>query len=98
MTKVIVSVIHLYYICIVILNEQGDKKLKNMKTYKNVPFQKENGDLGYSDLLQAVKEQLEISYPDLTGESLTIVADLMCRFDQDVYEANGQFSCDINDL
>ena len=63
-----------------------------MKTYKNVTcFNAE--DLSYSDLMDAVKEQLEDSYPNLSGENLTIVADLMCRFDQDVFEANGQFSC-----
>jgi len=63
-----------------------------MKTYKNVTCFNAQ-DLGYSDLLQAVKEQLEDSHPDLTGENLTIVADLMVRFDEDVTEENGQFNC-----
>jgi len=68
-----------------------------MNHYKNVTcFNSE--ELGYSDLLQAVKEQLEITYPSLSGEKLTIVADLMCREDADVHESNGQFSCDISDL
>ena len=69
-----------------------------MKTYKNVPFQKQEGELSYSDLISSVKEQLQDSHPDLSSESLTIVADLMCRFDRDVYEANGQFSCDVDDF
>ena len=63
-----------------------------MKTYKNVTgINKE--DLDERSLLEAVKEQLQDSYPNLTGENLTIVADLMVRFDEDVTEENGQFSC-----
>ena len=68
-----------------------------MKTYRNITGINSE-DLDGNSLLYAVKEQLEDSYPGLTGESLTIVADLMVRFDEDVFEANGQFSCDINDL
>lgn len=67
-----------------------------MKTYKNVSIDREN--LGYNDMLDAVKEQLEDSYPNLSSEDRTIVADLMCRHDADVYAANGQFSCDVCDL
>lgn len=63
-----------------------------MKTYKNVTVINIE-DLNYSSLLEAVKEQLEQSYPNLGGESLTIVADLMVRYDEDVTESNGQFSC-----
>jgi len=63
-----------------------------MKTYKNVTcFNRE--DLSSSDLLDAIKEQLEDSYPNLSSENLTIVADLMLRFDEDVTEENGQFTC-----
>jgi hypothetical protein len=68
-----------------------------MKTYKNVTcFQRE--ELSHPDLLEAVKEQLEISYPDLNGENRTVVADLMVREDADVFEANGQFTCDPSEL
>jgi hypothetical protein len=63
-----------------------------MKTYKNVTGINRE-DLSASALLEAVKEQLEQSYPNLGGESLTIVADLMVRYDEDVTESNGQFSC-----
>jgi hypothetical protein len=68
-----------------------------MKTYKNVTGLN-YADLDGSSLLETVKKQLEQSYPNLGGESLTIVADLMVRFDEDVFEANGQFSCDMSDL
>jgi hypothetical protein len=63
-----------------------------MKTYKNVTGINRT-DLDSSSLLEAVKEQLQDSYPSLNGESLTIVADLMVRYDEDVTESNGQFSC-----
>ena len=72
-------------------------KTKKMKTYKNVTCLNAQ-DLDAHSLLNAIKEQVENSYPYLTGENLTIVADLMMRFDSNVYESNGQFSCDINDL
>lgn len=63
-----------------------------MKTYKNITWINRE-DLDHSRLLEAVKEQLQDSHPDLTGENLTIVADLMVRYDEDVTEENGQFSC-----
>jgi len=63
-----------------------------MKTYKNITWINKE-DLDHSSLLEAVKEQLQDSHPDLTGENLTIVADLMVRYDEDVTEENGQFSC-----
>lgn len=72
-------------------------KHKKMRTYKNVTCLNAQ-DLDGSALLYAIKDQLTDSYPDLCGESLTIVADLMMRFDSDVYESNNQFSCDINDI
>lgn len=63
-----------------------------MKTYNNVTvFNAE--ELSASDLLNAVREQIEISYPDLGSENATIVADLMVRYDEDVTESNGQFTC-----
>ena len=63
-----------------------------MKTYKNVTGINRT-DLDSSSLLEAVKEQLQDSYPSLNGENLTIVADLMVRYDEDVTESNGKFSC-----
>lgn len=63
-----------------------------MKTYKNVTGLNRE-DLDENSLLYAVKEQLEDSYPNLMGDNLTIVADLMVRFDEDVTEENGQFNC-----
>jgi hypothetical protein len=63
-----------------------------MKTYKNVTCLNKE-DLDSNSLLYAVKEQLELSYPNLNGENLTIVADLMVRYDEDVTEENGQYSC-----
>jgi hypothetical protein len=63
-----------------------------MKTYKNVTcFDRQ--DLSHTDLLNAIKEQLELSYPNLGGEELTIVADLMIRYDEDITESFGQFIC-----
>jgi len=38
------------------------------------------------------------TYPNLIDENLTIVADLMVRFDEDVFESNGQFSCLTSNL
>jgi len=63
-----------------------------MKTYKNVTGINRT-DLDSRSLLEAVKEQLQDSYPSLNGESLTIVTDLMVIYDEDVTESNGQFSC-----
>lgn len=68
-----------------------------MKTYKNVTWINRE-DLDSSSLLEAVKEQLQDSYPSLNGERLIIVADLMIRYDEDVYESNGQFSCHSAEL
>ena len=59
-----------------------------MKTYNNITI--ENADkMGYSELLEAVKD--ELSKDGIEGESATIIADLMVRFDEDVYEENGQY-------
>lgn len=63
-----------------------------MKTYNNVTGINRT-DLDHSSLLDAVKEQLSDSYPNLISEELTIVSDLMVRFDEDVTEENGQFTC-----
>ena len=67
-------------------------KINTMKTYKNVTGINRT-DLDYNSLLDAVKEQLSDSYSNLVGENLTIVADLMVRFDEDITEENGQFTC-----
>lgn len=69
-----------------------------MKTYKNVTKTTGRNQSCYSEILSDVKEELQKYYPDLTGEDLTIVADLMVRFDEDVTEDNGQFSCYSLDL
>jgi DNA-binding protein Fis len=69
-----------------------------MKTYKNVTETTGRNQSCYSEILSDVKEELQKYYPDLTGEDLTIVADLMVRFDEDVTEDNGQFSCYSLDL
>lgn len=61
-----------------------------MKTYKNIDFLNRE-DLDENNLLEAVKEQLQDSHPELSGDNLTIVADLMVRFDEDVIEDNGRF-------
>lgn len=45
----------------------------------------------YSELLDDVRTLLINKYPDLFGENLTIVADIMCRNDEDVVEIDGQF-------
>lgn len=63
-----------------------------MKTYRNVTWINRE-DLDHNSLLEAVKEQLQESYPSLNGDNLTIVADLMLRFDEDVTESNGNFTC-----
>lgn len=79
-------------IYVVSLHHKKQQKLETMKTYKNVTCLNKE-DLDHSSLLEAVKEQLQDSYPSLNGKELTIVADLMVRFDEDVTESNGQFSC-----
>jgi len=63
-----------------------------MKTYRNVNYLNRE-DLDASSLLEAVKESLQDSYPNLNEENITIIADLMVRFDEDVTEEYGQYSC-----
>lgn len=63
-----------------------------MKTYKNVQVNSANV-LSYRQLIQKVKAHLSQFYPELKGENQTIVADLMVRNDEDVFENNGQFAC-----
>ena len=63
-----------------------------MKIYRNITWL--NGiDLDQNSLLLAVKEELAFRYPDLSGDDLFIVTDLMVTYDEDVTEENGQFSC-----
>jgi len=58
-------------------------KTNIMKTYNNITI--ENADkMGYSELLEAVKN--ELAKDGIEGESATIIADLMVRFDEDVFE------------
>ena len=45
----------------------------------------------YSELLDDVRMLLSKKYPDLVNEELTIVADLMCRNDEDIVKIGDQF-------
>jgi hypothetical protein len=47
--------------------------------------------LGHSEQLDVIRDLLTENYPDLVGEELTIVADLMIRYDEDVVDIDGQF-------
>lgn len=68
-----------------------------MKTYKNVELGRT--DMDELSMIEAVKESLLESYPNsLNDETAFYVAQLMVIHDTDIYEANGQFSNDINDL
>lgn len=59
-----------------------------MKTYNNITIENAEN-MEYSELLDAVKN--ELSKEGFVGETATIIADLMVRYDEDVIEENGQY-------
>lgn len=61
-----------------------------MKTYSNITIENAES-MNYNELMDAVKT--ELAKDGIKGESATIIADLMIRYNEDVTESNGQFSC-----
>lgn len=68
-----------------------------MRRYRNVKYLNVHH-LEAFHVLDIIKHDLRDVYINLSGDNLNIIADLMLRYDKDVYEYNGQFSCNPQSL
>lgn len=61
-----------------------------MKTYKNITIEGQEK-MSARDIYEALKVKIAETYPELSPESVSIVADGMLTYDEDILEINGDF-------